>query len=152
MSSDFFNEHMRYRDSNGNVDYSKEYIGVPYSFPIKTLKLTSEVSLRCLKTDAPISVIKNGYEVMVIMDADFFDKYLNPYIIDGKIDVAKVLEYMPLFINIKALKNTGELSKHCAQTKNAIHIIKNGVGELVIMNLEVYNTCKERALVALKNK
>ena len=30
MSSDFFNEHMRYRDSNGNVDYSKEYIGVPY--------------------------------------------------------------------------------------------------------------------------
>lgn len=86
MNSDFFNEHMRYRDSNGNVDYSKEYIGVPYSFPVKTLKLTSEVSLRCLKTDAPISVIKNG------------------------------------------------------------------VGELVIMSLEVYNNCKERALIALKNK
>ena len=67
---------------------------------------------------------------MVIMEADFFDNYLSPYIIDGEIDVAKVLEYMPLFINIKALKNTGELSKRCSETKNAIHIIKNGVGEL----------------------
>ena len=77
MSSEFFNEHMRYRDSNGNVDYSKEYIGVPYSFPIKTLKLTSEVSLRCSKTDAPISVIKNGYEVMVIMSQEHYTKRIN---------------------------------------------------------------------------
>lgn len=60
----------------------------------------------------------------------------------------------PIFVTrngyTEALKNTGELSKRCAQTKNAIHIIKNGVGELVIMSLEVYNTCKERVLVALK--
>lgn len=58
---------------------------------------------------------------------------------------------MPLFINIKALKNTGELSKRCSETKNAIHIIKNGVGELVIMSLEVYNRCKESALSAMQN-
>ncbi len=77
MNSDFFNQHMRYRDSNGNVDYSKEYIGVPYSFPIKTLKLTSEVSLRCSKTDAPISVIKSGYEVMVIMSQEHYTKRIN---------------------------------------------------------------------------
>ena len=77
MSSDFFNEHMRYRDATGNVDYSKEYIGVPYSFPIKTLKLTSEVSIRCSKTDAPISVIKNGYEVMVIMSQEHYTKRIN---------------------------------------------------------------------------
>ena len=77
MSSDFFNQHMRYRDVNGNVDYSKECIGVPYSFPIKTLKLTSEVSLRCSKTDAPISVIKNGYEVMVIMSQEHYTKRIN---------------------------------------------------------------------------
>ena len=77
MSSDFFNEHMRYRDANGNVDFSKEHIGVPNSFPIKTLKLTSEVSLRCSKTDAPISVIKNGYEVMVIMSQEHYTKRIN---------------------------------------------------------------------------
>ena len=120
--------------------------------PLSYLKDTSGIVNYCKECKIPVYVTRNGTPEMVIMDADFFDNYLSPYIIDGEIDVAKVLEYMPLFINIKALKNTGELSKRCSETKNAIHIIKNGVGELVIMSLEVYNRCKERALIALKNK
>ena len=118
--------------------------------PLSYLKDTSGIVNYCKECKIPVYVTRNGTPEMVIMDADFFDKYLNPYIIDGKIDVAKVLEYMPLFINIKALKNTGELSKRCAQTKNAIHIIKNGVGKLVIMSLEVYNRGKQDALNAMK--
>ena len=118
--------------------------------PLSYLKDTSGIVDYCKECKVPVYVTRNGTPEMVIMDADFFDKYLNPYIIDGKIDVAKVLEYMPLFINIKALKNTGELSKRCAQTKNAIHIIKNGVGKLVIMSLEVYNRGKQDALNAMK--
>ena len=125
---------------------------MPKLVPLSTLKDTSRIVNYCKECKIPVYVTRNGTPEMVIMDADFFDNYLSPYIIDGEIDAIKVLEYMPLFINIKALKNTGELSKRCEETKNAIHIIKNGVGELVIMSLEVYNNCKERALIALKNK
>ena len=124
---------------------------MPKFIPLSTLKDTSSIVNYCKECKVPAYVTRNGIPEMVIMDADFFDNYLSPYIIDGEIDVAKVLEYMPLFINIKALKNTGEPSKRCAETKNAIHIIKNGVGELVIMSLEVYNRCKESALSAMQN-
>lgn len=48
---------------------------------------------------------------MVIMDSDFYDEYFSAYIICGEIDIVKVLEYFPLFMNIRDLKNTGELSK-----------------------------------------
>lgn len=40
----------------------------------------------------------------------------------------------------------------CQQIKEPIFVTRNGYTELVIMSLEVYNTCKERALVALKDK
>ena len=52
----------------------------------------------CKECKMPIFVTRNGNAEMVIMDADFFDNYLSPYIIDDEIDVAKALEYMPLFI------------------------------------------------------
>ena len=53
-------------------------------------------------------------------------------------------------MNIKDLKNTGEVSKKVAESKQAVHILKNGVSELVIMNLDVYNRYRENALKDLK--
>ena len=98
----------------------------------------------------PIFVTRNGAVEMVIMDSDFYDNYFEPYMLNGEIDINKVFEYFPLFMNIKDLKNTGEVSKKVAESKQAVHILKNGVSELVIMNLDVYNRYRENALKDLK--
>ena len=81
---------------------------MPKFIPLSTLKDTTFICDMCQQIKEPIFVTRNGTPEMVIMDAEFFDNYLSPYIIDGEIDVVKVLEYMPLFINIKALKNIGD--------------------------------------------
>ena len=48
-------------------------------------------------------------------------------LLNGEIDINKVLEYFPLFINIKDFKNTGEVSKKVAESKQAVHILKKGL-------------------------
>ena len=59
---------------------------------------------------------------------------------------------MPKFIPLSTLKDTTFICDMCQQIKEPIFVTRNGYTELVIMSLEVYNTCKERALVALKDK
>ena len=59
---------------------------------------------------------------------------------------------MPKFIPLSTLKDTTFICDMCQQIKEPIFVTRNGYTELVIMSLEVYNTCKERALVAMKNK
>ena len=118
--------------------------------PLSTLKNTTAIVNYCKECKIPIFVTRNGAVEMVIMDSDFYDKYFEPYMLNGEIDINKVLEYFPLFINIKDLKNTGEVSKKVAESKQAVHILKNGVSELVIMNLDVYNRYRENALKDLK--
>ncbi len=59
---------------------------------------------------------------------------------------------MPKFIPLSTLKDTTFICDMCQQIKELIFVTRNGYTELVIMSLEVYNTCKERALVALKDK
>lgn len=45
---------------------------------------------------------------------------------------------MPQIIPIKDLKNTSEISELCHSTNEPIYITKNGYGDMVIMNMEVY--------------
>ncbi len=118
--------------------------------PLSTLKNTTAIVNYCKECKIPIFVTRNGAVEMVIMDSDFYDNYFEPYMLNGEIDINKVLEYFPLFMNIKDLKNTGEVSKKVAESKQAVHILKNGVSELVIMNLDVYNRYRENALKDLK--
>ena len=118
--------------------------------PLSALKNTTAIVNYCKECKIPIFVTRNGSVEMVIMDSDFYDNYFEPYMLNGEIDINKVLEYFPLFMNIKDLKNTGEVSKKVAESKQAVHILKNGVSELVIMNLDVYNRYRENALKDLK--
>ncbi|MBQ4087644.1 MAG: hypothetical protein IJC78_05295 [Clostridia bacterium] len=59
---------------------------------------------------------------------------------------------MPKFIPLSTFKDSTFICDMCQQIKEPIFVTRNGYTELVIMSLEVYNTCKERALVALKDK
>ena len=120
------------------------------TIPLSNLKNTTGIVNYCKECKVPIFITRNGTAEMVIMDSDFYDEYFSAYIICGEIDIVKVLEYFPLFMNIRDLKNTGELSKKVAESKQAVHILKNGVSELVIMNLDVYNRYRENALIDLK--
>lgn len=45
---------------------------------------------------------------------------------------------MPRIIPIKDLKNTSEISELCRKNNEPIYITKNGYGDMVIMNIEVY--------------
>jgi prevent-host-death family protein len=45
-----------------------------HCIPIRDLKNTAEISQMCRKTREPIFVTKNGYEDMVIMSADVYEK------------------------------------------------------------------------------
>ncbi len=46
---------------------------------------------------------------------------------------------MPKIIPIRNLKNTSELSELCNNSKEPVFVTKNGYGEMVIMNMELYN-------------
>lgn len=46
---------------------------------------------------------------------------------------------MAQIIPIRDLKNTSEISARCAATSEPIFITKNGYGDMVIMNVNVYN-------------
>lgn len=71
MNADFFNDHFRFRDANGKLNFAKEF-SVPMTIPIRDLKLTSRVSVLCLERDQPISIIKNGEIAMVVMSIDVY--------------------------------------------------------------------------------
>jgi len=45
---------------------------------------------------------------------------------------------MPHIIPIKDLKNTGEISQLCYELNEPIYITKNGYGDMVIMNIQVF--------------
>lgn len=46
---------------------------------------------------------------------------------------------MAQIIPIRDLKNTSEISARCAASSEPIFITKNGYGDMVIMNMDLYN-------------
>ena len=48
------------------------------------------------------------------------------------------MKMLPKIIPIKDLKNTGEISELCHQSKEPIVITKNGYSDMVIMSVETY--------------
>lgn len=60
--------------------------------PMRDLKNTVEVERRCAEENGPIFVTKNGYERLVVMDIDYYEKtmrkmYEAKTILDGLEDV-----------------------------------------------------------------
>ena len=45
---------------------------------------------------------------------------------------------MPQIIPIRDLKNTGAISQMCRESGEPIYITKNGYGDMVIMNMKIY--------------
>ncbi len=74
MDATFFAENLRYRDPEGKIDIKREFMTVPLSIQIRELKNTGKVSALCLETQKPISIIRNGYEVMVIMSIETYEQ------------------------------------------------------------------------------
>jgi len=74
MDSEFFNQYLRYRKEDGKLDIQREFETVPKTITIKDLKNTGEVSSLCCDTNEPISVIRNGYGVMVVSSIDGYTK------------------------------------------------------------------------------
>ena len=74
MDSEFFNTCLRYRTEDGRLDIQREYAKIPRTIVIKELKNTGEVSAVCSETDEPISIIRNGYEVLVIISIEGYKK------------------------------------------------------------------------------
>ncbi len=46
---------------------------------------------------------------------------------------------MAQIIPIRDLKNTADIAKLCSSTSEPVFITKNGYGNMVLMNMEVYN-------------
>ena len=61
---------------------------MPQIIPIRDLKNISEISAICHKSDEPIFVTKNGYDDMVIMSIEAYEKisYIN--------DIYKKIEFL----------------------------------------------------------
>ena len=74
MDSEFFNQYLRYRKEDRKLDIQREFATVPKTITIKDLKNTGEVSALCCNTNEPISVIRNGYGVLVIISIDGYKK------------------------------------------------------------------------------
>ena len=74
MDSEFFNEYLRYRMEDGRLDIKREFAAVPKTITIKDLKNTGEVSELCSQTAEPISIIRNGYGVPVIISIAGYEK------------------------------------------------------------------------------
>lgn len=60
--------------------------------PMRDLKNTVEVERRCAEENGPIFVTKNGYDRLVVMDIDYYEKtmrkmYEAKTILDGLEDV-----------------------------------------------------------------
>ena len=74
MDSEFFNEYLRYRKEDGRLDIKREFATVPKTITIKDFKNTGEVSKLCSQTNEPISIIRNGYDVLVIISIAGYEK------------------------------------------------------------------------------
>ena len=74
MDSEFFNEYLRYRKEDDRLDIKREFASVPKTITIKDLKNTGEVSALCSQTNEPISIIRNGYGVLVIISIAGYEK------------------------------------------------------------------------------
>ncbi|MBR1628765.1 MAG: type II toxin-antitoxin system Phd/YefM family antitoxin, partial [Lachnospiraceae bacterium] len=42
--------------------------------PMQDLQNTAEIERRCLESNEPIFVTKNGYERLVVMDIDYYEQ------------------------------------------------------------------------------
>lgn len=62
---------------------------MPKIIPIRDLKDTTAISAMCHESDEPIFVTKNGYEDMVVMSAEVYDKTMIFQEINIKLDEAK---------------------------------------------------------------
>lgn len=75
--------------------------------PIKDLKNTVEIEKRCVESNEPVFVTKNGYGRLVVMDIDYYDRtmrkidearlvnqgikdYENGKVVDGKTSLSKL--------------------------------------------------------------
>ena len=59
---------------------------------------------------------------------------------------------MAQIIPIRDLKNTSAISEMCNTTREPIFVTKNGYGDMVIMNMDVYNQTMARLFVYDKLK
>lgn len=64
MDSEFFNEYLRYHKKAGRLDIRREFTVVPKTITIRELKNTGE----------PISIIRNGYGVLVLISIAGYEK------------------------------------------------------------------------------
>ncbi|MBR5473785.1 MAG: hypothetical protein IKU83_00090 [Lachnospiraceae bacterium] len=74
MDSEFFNEYLRYRKEDGRLDIKREFASVSKTITSKDLKNTGEVSALCSETNEPISIIRNGYGVLVIISITGYER------------------------------------------------------------------------------
>lgn len=54
------------------------------------------------------------------------------------------MNFVPKVIPINELKNTGKISRICKESNVPIIITKNGYGDMVLMNIEFYESLIER--------
>ena len=54
------------------------------------------------------------------------------------------MNFVPKVIPINELENTGNISRICKESKVPIIITKNGYGDMVLMNIEFYESLIER--------
>ena len=47
---------------------------MPYCIPIRDLKNTAEISRLCQRSKEPITITQNGYDDMVIMSANLYNR------------------------------------------------------------------------------
>ena len=69
-----FNQYLRYRKEDGKLDIQREFATVPKTITIKDLKNTGEVSALCCDTNEPVSIIRNGYGVLMIISIAGYEK------------------------------------------------------------------------------
>ena len=62
---------------------------MPQIIPIKDLKITSEISEMCHKTDEPIYVTKNGYGDMVIMSMEIYESTMRQIAMYRDIEISE---------------------------------------------------------------
>ncbi len=111
---------------------------MPKFIPLTMLKDTTGIVDFCQECGEPVFVTRNGTPELVIMDSEFFDKYLRYRDSSGKLDVQREFAPIPETITIKELKNTGEVSAHCTATRGPVSIIRNGYAAPVIISIEGY--------------
>mgnify|MGYP006341188935 CR=1 FL=1 len=54
------------------------------------------------------------------------------------------MNFVPKVIPINELKNTGNISRICKESNVPIIITKNGYGDMVLMNIEFYESLIEK--------